>query len=497
MSGLIKEFMAEKRSRAYYDGLLAEMAELNDEYHAFNLLNENMPRHTAGSVPFSTKANICVEGFEANAGSRMLEGYVPPYNSTVAERMLASKNVRFVWVRDVTGLMQLTLLKDSAKPELIKVVDTLSQNDFLVASGTVPNEIKANSGAEILPDEIKVVGRALEPSPIDVEGHIESSFDKRFDWRALDLRNPSNAAIFRIEAKLMEGMRRHLGSHGFTEVFTPSLMGMPSEGGSEVFSLRHFGKTAYLRQDPQLHRDLLMLAGFERVYEIGPSWRAELSNTPRHLTEHRTCAAEMSFISDEKDLIRFESKFVEAAVKRVVTACEGELKLLNVQLPVPKAPFPVVKFPQIYDILEGMGKKVEFGEDYDHEGELLLSKYVKEKYNSDFFFVDHFPFKVKPFYVMRVEKDPQWARSIDLIYKGLELSTGGQREHRYDVLMEQAKEKGLDLDNLKWFTDFFKYGAPPHGGFSLGIERFTARLLNIENIRETTLFPRAPERLVP
>ncbi len=412
-------------------------------------------------------------------------------------RITDAKNVKFIWVRDVTGLMQITAKKESTPPELMKTIDELSQNDFLIASGTAPEEIKSKSGAEMVPTKIEIVGKALEPSPIDIEGHIESSFDKRFDWRALDLRNPNNAAIFRIESKLMEGMRKYLTSQGFTEVFTPSLMGMPSEGGSEVFSLRHFGKTAYLRQDPQLHRDLLMLAGFERVYEIGPSWRAELSNTPRHLTEHRTCAAEMSFISSEKDLIKVEGKLVSNAIKNVIKNCSEELKLLGIELSMPKIPFPVLKFPQLYSILKEMGKEIEEGEDYDHESEMLLAKYVKEKYNSDFYFVDRFPFKVKPFYVMRVEKESQWARSIDLIYKGLEISTGGQREHRYERLIEQAKEKGLDLENLKWFTDFFKYGAPPHGGFSMGIERATASLLNIENIRETTLFPRAPERLIP
>ncbi|MDE1873772.1 MAG: aspartate--tRNA(Asn) ligase [Candidatus Micrarchaeota archaeon] len=412
-------------------------------------------------------------------------------------RITDAKNVKFVWVRDISGMMQLTVLKESAGAELMKTVDGLMQNDFVVVSGKVPQEIKSKSGAEMLPEKIEVVGKSLEPSPIDVEGFIESSFDKRFDWRALDLRSPRQMAIFAVESKVLGGMHKYLSSQGFMQVFTPSLMGASSEGGSEVFTLRHFGKTAYLRQDPQLHRDLLMLAGYEKVYEIGPSWRAELSNTPRHMTEHRTCAAEMSFISDEKDIIKLETKLVSKVLAGVVKECETELKTLGAEVAIPKGSFPVFTFPKIYEILEGLGKHVEAGEDYDHEAELLLAKHAKEKYNSDFFFVDRFPFKVKPFYVMRVEKSPEWARSVDLIYKGVEISTGGQREHRYEKLLEQAMEKGLDLENLKWFTDFFKYGAPPHGGFSMGIERFTASLLNIENIRETTLFPRAPERLLP
>lgn len=412
-------------------------------------------------------------------------------------RITNAKNVKFVWMRDISGMMQLTVLKESASAELLKIVDGLMQNDFIVVSGKVPQEIKSKSGAEMVPEKIEVAGKALEPSPIDVEGFMESSFDKRFDWRALDLRNPRQMAIFTVESAVLGGMHRFLSSHGFMQVFTPSLMGASSEGGSEVFTLRHFGKTAYLRQDPQLHRDLLMLAGYEKVYEIGPSWRAELSNTPRHMTEHRTCAAEMSFISDEKDVIKLETKLVSGVLARVARECETALKTLGVELAVPKGAFPIFAFPKIYEILDGYGKHVEVGDDYDHEAEMLLAKHAKEKYGSDFYFVNRFPFKVKPFYVMRVEKTPQWARSVDLIYKGLEISTGGQREHRYEKLLEQAKEKGLDLENLKWFTDFFKYGAPPHGGFSMGIERLTAMLLNIENIRETTLFPRAPERLLP
>ena len=189
---------------------------------------------------------------------------------------------------------------------------------------------------------------------------------------------------------------------------------------------------------------------------------------------------------------------VASAVKGIVDDCSEELKLFDTELKVPKLPFPILEFPKVYDILEGLGFKPKRGtEDYDKQGEAALSKYVKEKYKSDFFFVNRFPYAIKPFYVMRVDDDPTWARSIDLVYRGLELSSGGQREHRYEKIIEQVKGKGLELENLKWFTDFFKYGAPPHGGFSLGIERFTMKLLGVQNVREASLFPRTPDRLVP
>lgn len=407
------------------------------------------------------------------------------------------KNARFIWIRDMTGTIQVTALKDKLEKSLLKNIIELSNNDFVLVEGTVPDQIKAKFGLEIVPNKVEVVGKALEPSPIDFEGALESSFDKRLDWRALDLRSAKQTGLFRIQSRILEGFRKYFYSQEFMEVFTPSLMGMSSEGGAEVFELEHFGKKAYLRQDPQFHRQLLMVAGFEKVYEIGPSWRAELSNTPRHLTEHRTCAAEISFIEDERDVMRVEEQAVVSAIKNVVEKCGKELELFGIKLDVPKTPFPELKFPDIYDTLKELGVKLEKGKDLNRDAEEALGKYVKEKFKSDFFFVNRFPFSAKPFYVMKVDEDPTWARSVDLMYKGLEMSSGGQREHRYDKIISQAKEKGLELSNLKWFTDFFKYGAPPHGGFSLGIERFTMQVANMSNVRETTLFPRYPDRLVP
>ena len=408
------------------------------------------------------------------------------------------KSARFIWIKDVSGSLQVTVIKKKTSTDLLTTLESLMPNDFVAIDGHIPEEVKAASGLEIIPDSVRIVSKAMGPSPIDIDGFNETSVDKRLDWRALDLRNSRSTAIFLIQSKLMEGMQKYLYSEKFMQVFTPSLMGVSSEGGSEVFNLKHFGKNAFLRQDPQLHRELLMVAGFEKIYEIGPSWRAELSNTPQHLTEHRTCAAEISFIEDEHDIIKVEENLILHGLKTVAEDCQEELKTLGVELNVPKLPFPVLEFPKVYDILEELGFKYQRGrEDYDKKGEMALGNYVKEKYNSDFFFVNRFPFAVKPFYVMKVDEDPTWARSVDLIYKGMELSSGGQREHRYEKIISQAKEKGLEIENLEWFTNFFKYGAPPHGGFSIGMERFVMQILNLQNIREASLFPRAPERLVP
>jgi len=284
---------------------------------------------------------------------------------------------------------------------------------------------------------------------------------------------------------------------GFIRVFTPSIIGGISEGGAEVFKIDFYGKEAFLRQDPQLHRQLAIAGGLGKVYDLGPSWRAELSHTPRHISEHRTIAPELSFISDEHDVMRLEEDMVLAGIAEAKSTCKQEFELLKVDSATPKTPFPELTFPEIYELVEKRGHKLAKGEDLDRESEKLLSEHVKERFDSDFFFVNGFPSKAKPFYVMRVDEQTQYARSVDLVYKGVELSSGGQREHRHAKLMAQVSEKGIDPSGITWFTDAFKYGVPPHGGFSFGIERFTAMLLNLSSIKEAALFPRDPERLQP
>ena len=297
--------------------------------------------------------------------------------------------------------------------------------------------------------------------------------------------------------KLVEGMVEYLNQNGYRHVFTPCLLGGTSEGGAEVFKVDYFGKEAFLRQDPQLHRQLCIAAGFDKIYDLGPNWRAELSHTPRHLCEHRGMAVEFGFMNDETDMMRVEEEVVIAAIEKVKEECARELELLNVVPEIPKTPFPELRFPEIYGILEQYSKKLPYGSDLDKEGETLLCQYVREKHKTNAFFINRFPFKVKPFYVMRVDDDPQWARGVDLVYRDVEQSSGGQREHRYEKIMKQLKEKQVDPEGMRWFTEPFKFGVPPHGGFCLGIERFTMSFLGMENVREAALFPRTPERLIP
>ena len=406
-------------------------------------------------------------------------------------------NVKFIILRDFYGIVQVTLKKGTVPEDLLRLADELGPEDVVAVKGEAVSRRNAPGGIEIIPQTIDVLSRSERTLPLDISGKIESNLDVRLDWRVLDLRRPENAAIFRIENKAVEAMQLHLAGEKFTQDFTPCLLGTASESGAEVFPVVYFEREAYLRQDPQLHRQLVIASGFDKIFDLGPNWRAEPSHTPRHLCEHRAVAAEFAFMVDESDMMRAEEALIADVFKKVTAECEDDLKSLDKSLDQPKTPFPELRFPEVYEILSEMGKDFAVGEDYDRESEQLLASYVKKEYDGDFFFVNRFPFAVKPFYVMRVDDDPTWARSVDLVYKGLEQSSGGQREHRYEKIVSQIREKGMMPENLEWFTKFFRYGVPPHGGFCLGIERLVMQMLDLGNIREATLFPRAPERLLP
>ena len=403
--------------------------------------------------------------------------------------------LKFIVLADREGSVQITAKKGETAEAVMKKIDTLTRESVAAVKGKIKANRQAPGGREISPEEIKILSLSEQPLPLEVTGKTPALLDTRLDERVLDLRKPENQALFRIGARMLAGMRRHLVENHFIETFTPALMGAPSESGAELFVVPYFDKEAYLRQDPMLHRQLCILSGFDKVFETGPSWRAELSHTSRHMCEHRNFAAEISFIKDEHDTMMLEEQAVISGIKQVLEDCKPQLELLKVELKAPKTPFPELKFPDIYDILAQFGKKFNAGEDYDSESEKILAKYVKEKYNTDFFFVNKFPYSVKPFYVMK--DDDTYAKSVDFIYKGLEISSGGQREHRHDVLVKQAKEKKMNLQHLEWYLKFFKYGAPPHGGFSIGLERILMQMVGLENVREATLFPRDTKRLLP
>jgi nondiscriminating aspartyl-tRNA synthetase len=405
--------------------------------------------------------------------------------------------ISFILVRNSEGIIQVTAPKKAVPKEVVDQVAALHPEDVVRCTGTVKEAKVARNGFEIIPEKIEVLSASATPLPLDPRGVTDANIDTRLNWRTLDLRRPEVQAIFRIQDALVEGMEAHLRSKGFLRIFTPSILGGVSEGGAEVFKTDYYGKPAFLRQDPQLHRQLAIAGGLGKVYDLGPSWRAELSHTPRHMSEHRTIAPEVSFIADERDTMRVEEAMLVSGIRRANEKCQKELDVLELDLAEPQTPFPELSFPEVYDTLERLGYPLPRERDLDRESEKLLTEHVKNEFGSDYFFVDRFPSSVKPFYVMRVDSEPEFARSVDLVYKGLELSSGGQREHRHEKILEQISETGLDPQGLLWFTEPFRYGVPPHGGFSLGIERLTATLLGIENIKEAALFPRDPERLQP
>ncbi len=405
--------------------------------------------------------------------------------------------ISFVLLRNFKGIVQIAAPKKTVKQEIYELISGLHQEDVIICVGTVKASDAARMGFEVIPSSVEVISKAATPLPLDPRGITPASLDTRLQWRSLELRRPETAAIFKVENAVVQGFEETLRAEGFIRAFTPSIIGGVSEGGSEVFKIDFYGKDAFLRQDPQLHRQLTIAGGFDRIYDLGTNWRAELSHTPRHLSEHRTIAPEMAFIDDETDTMRVQERMVAGGIRRAVEDCRNELGLLKLKLEPPSTPFPEVTFPQAYEILKKLGKSLPRGQDIDEASQRAIAAYVKEETGSDFFFLNRFPSLAKPFYVMRVDDEPEFARSVDLVFKGLELSSGGQREHRHDKILAQIKEKGFDPEALKWFTEPFKFGVPPHGGYSFGIERFVAYLLGIENIKEATLFPRDPERLQP
>lgn len=405
-------------------------------------------------------------------------------------------NIKFFLLRDREGVLQVTAKKDTTDPALLETILSLGREDVVTVEGSIIESSQAPGGKEMIPSSLSVMSKAA-PLPIEMGDKIDTSLDKRLNWRVLDLRNPKHLAVFKIQSALLQGMQSFLAEKGFLQVFTPCLMGAASESGSDVFPVFYFNNEVYLRQDPQLHRELVIAAGFDRIYDLGPSWRAEPSHTSRHLCEHRGIAPEMTLETDEQETMRIEEGVVIAGLSYVKKHCTEELAVLDKTITVPEAPFPELRFPDIYDILENLGKKLPHGEDLDREAEKLLADHVKQKHKTDVFFINRFPYAVKPFYVMKAEDDPTYARSVDFVYKGTELSSGGQREHRHDVLMQQIKEKNMDSKSLEWFTEHFKYGVPPMGGFCIGIERFTMQMLDLPNVRETVLFARTPDRALP
>jgi aspartyl-tRNA synthetase len=406
------------------------------------------------------------------------------------------KRMQFVIVRDETGLVQMVLAKEDPPSELNERVSTLAVETALSLTGTaVADERVKLGGLEVRLEAMKVDSAAEPELPIAPD----SALDKRIDWRYLDLRHPERRLIFEVQTTVEHAMREYWRKEGFMELHSPKFMGSASESGAELFKLEYFDRMAYLAQSPQFYKQMAMAAGFGKVFEVGPVFRANPSFTSRHDTEFTSVDVEIAWIDSHEDVMDFEERWL-AHVLAVVKDAHGEQieRTFGAQLTVPTLPFPRVSLAEAKEMLRDLGHAVPgAGHDLDPPSERALSALIEETEGHEFTFVIDYPATVRPFYHMRHAHDDTLTKSFDLLWRGLELTTGAQREHRYEQLMAQAYDKGVDPDPIQYYLDFFRFGAPPHGGFGFGLTRLLMQMLAQDNVREVTFLYRGPHRLEP
>lgn len=405
-------------------------------------------------------------------------------------------NLKFLVLKDRTGFLQVTAKKGVVREEILSAIDSLSKESCVLVEGKVEKAAKAPNGIELLPEKIEILSKAFAPVPIDTSGKIQSDLSTRLDYRFLDLRNPKNLAVFKIRSSIFKYSTEFFDSKGFVNIQTPKLTTAGVESGAELFPVLYFGKEAFLSQSPQIYKQMMVAAGFERVYDIGSVFRAEKSHTVRHVTEFTGVDFEMGFIESEADVMDVIEAYFKYFLEKVSKDHRKELEVLGVKFSVPKK-IPRITIEEAKKLLSEKGKKLSREDDLDAEAEKLLGEIIQKKFKEDFVFVTEYPWKTRPFYHMKPEGKKDLTKSFDLIWRGEEVATGAQREHRYEVLKAQAKEKGLDLDKMKDYANIFKYGCPPHGGVGLGLDRMVQMLLGLENVKEAILLPRDPERLTP
>jgi nondiscriminating aspartyl-tRNA synthetase len=405
--------------------------------------------------------------------------------------------IKFLVLRDEQGQCQVTIPQAKVSEEVFETAGQLKPEYAVAVTGKVVAAKQVASGAEIIPTKIRIINTA-QRLPIDVvEGKVDIDLDTRLNHRILDLRKPSINAIFRIQHSLVRFAREYLESNGFVEIHTPKIVAEATEGGANLFEIKYFDKKAYLAQSPQFYKQLMLLAGFGRVFEIAPVFRAEKHNTRRHVNEYTSFDFEMAWITDVDDVMKMEERMLNHSFKKTSETAANELELLGIELVVPKVPFRRIKYAEAIDLLNSEGKELAVTDDIDPEAERLLGEIFPEKFGTDMVFLTHYPLELRPAYTMPSMTDEGMTESFDLTYKGMEITTGGQRIHIYDLLVERFKAKGFDPDAFAFYLDPFKYGAPPHGGLGLGVERLTMQLLGIENIREAILLPRDRDRITP
>jgi len=393
--------------------------------------------------------------------------------------------LRFILLRDITGEIQVTGFKGETKDEVFKKMKA-SRESVLVITGIVKKSDKAPGGREINPEEIEVLAIAEQPLPIDVTDFSKTDLPKRLDYRFLDFHRKKTQAIFKVQSVISSSFRNHYYKKGYIELQPPSIISAASEGGTELFSVQYFEQKAYLAQSPQLYKQMLACS-MEKTFMITPVWRAEKHNTPRHINEIRQMDIEVAFL-DQMEIMKELEMVVQYIVKEVIDKCKTELELLNIKLKVPKG---------VYLSYEEAIKKAggKSGDDFSPEQERKLCAL----YPGDIVFTYSWPSSIKPFYIMpkNEKKDAILTEGFDALYGGVEISSGGQRIHIPELLIERLKAKGLNPNNFKSYIDSFRYGAPKHSGWSIGLERLTQIMCGLDNVKEATMFPRDRDRLTP
>ena len=401
----------------------------------------------------------------------------------------------FGLVRDRSGTTQVTLKKGVSDPKLFELLGALPRESVVTVHGTVQKSAKARRGVELVPDTIEVVSTAQVPLPLGIVDKVGADLDTRLNHRVLDLRKPSVQHVFRLRAALLEGFRHVFTERGYVEVETPKLLRQGAEGGATLFPVQYFDQTAYLAQSPQLYKQMLMGAGFERVFEIGPAFRAEPSDTVRHITEFTSLDAEIAFIDGAED-VRHE---LETVLSGTLAHAKGRLadedNPLGEGIPEAPVPFPRFTFAEVERWLGRPGAEQDLGT----EDEKRVGEIAGKEHSASFYFITDFPTAVKShtFYARRNDDDPTLTGYFDLDFRGLELASGGPREHRIDPLLANIAAAGLSPDDFPGYLEAFRYGMPPHGGWGFGLDRLVWSLAGVPNIREARLFPRDRYRLDP
>ncbi len=399
--------------------------------------------------------------------------------------------VRFAVLRDVTGEVQITAHKDKSDKKLFDSLGSISRESSVLISGTVKKSDKASNGREIVPDSFDVVGMAEAPLPIDTSDFSKTELPKRLDYRFLDMHRRRTQAIFKIQSTIARAFLNHFHEKGFIEMQPPCVIGAASEGGTDLFEVKYFEKKAYLAQSPQLYKQMLACS-MEKTCMICPVWRAEKHNTVRHINEIRQMDIEAAF-NDQTSIMKHQEEVVKYMISEVLKHNKADLELLGATLKVPDAKY--MHYDDTIQLLKKHGIAIEIGDDLNPEAEKKLG----DLFPDTIVFVHSWPANCKPFYIMPKDgkENAEYSEGFDAIYRGLEISSGGQRIHIPDLLIARIKKKGLKPEHFKDYIDSFRYGAPPHAGWSIGLERMTLLLCGLDNIREATMFPRDRDRLTP